>query len=446
MVRKLLLLSWLFVCVPLRARDLWIDPVHGSDANDGASRATALRTLGEAWRRVPMGVTLAEPYRLLLTAGVHPRENVPVYMESRWGTAAAPIAIMAADAPRSARVEGDFNIYDTRYLSLIGLDMTPRPAGDVVHLELCDHVTIRDCNLDGGGGAQESLKANQSQYLDVTGCDIQGAWDNDLDYVAVQYARIANNRIHGAGDWCAYTKGGSAYIRVEGNEIWDCGTGGFTAGQGSGFQYMVPPWIHYEAYDVKVIHNVIHDTEGAGLGVNGGYNILFAYNTLTRVGSRSHLLEFVYGLRSCDEPPGSPSRARCQQYLDLGGWGTTVISDGTNDRRIPNRNVFVYDNTIVNPPGFLAPQHITVAAPYDSLRADDNLRIVGNTIVNGDASTPIGLEDDAMLRANNAINGVGPSAPVPIPDFTWNDAPAGVPQGTLANQPGVARRRPTSSS
>jgi hypothetical protein len=78
-----------------------------------------------------------------------------------------------------------------------------------------------------------------------------------------------------------------AYLRVEPNLIYDCGTGGFTAGQGTGFQFMTPPWIQYEVYDVKIVNNLIRDTEGAGLGVNGGYNILIAYNTLVRVGSRS---------------------------------------------------------------------------------------------------------------------------------------------------------------
>jgi hypothetical protein len=66
-----------------------------------------------------------------------------------------------------------------------------------------------------------------------------------------------------------YEKGGSAYFQVEGNEFYDCGTGGFTAGQGTGFQFVVAPWLHYEAYNIKVINNIIHSTDGAGLGVNG---------------------------------------------------------------------------------------------------------------------------------------------------------------------------------
>ena len=46
--------------------------------------------------------------------------------------------------------------------------------------------------------------------------------------------------------------GGSAYISVSENEFFDCGTGGFTAGQGTGLEYMVAPWLHYSAYAITV--------------------------------------------------------------------------------------------------------------------------------------------------------------------------------------------------
>jgi hypothetical protein len=419
-------------------RDVWVDPVQGSDTNSGASRATALRTLGAAWRSVPAETVLAEGVRIQLMAGVHPRTSIPNYFEARWGTAAAPIVIQSADGPRTARIEGDFNMYDVRYLYLIGLDMNPVPAGDVVHCEKCDHFLIRDCALDGGErSAQETLKVNQSQYVYVEGSSIHGAYDNAIDFVAVQYGHISGNRIYDAQDWCAYTKGGSAYLRVEGNDISRCGTGGFTAGQGTGFQYMTPPWLHYEAYDVKVVNNYIHDTEGAGLGVNGGYNILFAHNTMERVGTRSHMLEIVYGGRSCDGEAGEPDRVRCQQYLDLGGWGNTLIADGNNGTPIPNRNIFVYNNVFANPTGVVASQLVSIADDFP------NVQIRGNVFVDGPVDIPVGVEDETAIRAENSINGVGAVRTYPIPDFGWSDAPSPplAPAGNLSNA-GIARGVP----
>jgi len=400
--------------------DIWVDPVQGNDAASGTSRATAVRTLDEAWRRIPRETQLTEGVTIQLVAGEHPRASLPNYLESRWGTAAAPIVIRSADGSRTARLRGDLNIYDVRHLALVGLDIVPDPPGDVVHCELCDHFTIRDSHLDGGAReAHETLKVNQSQFVFIEGSDIHGAEDNAIDFVAVQYGHVVDNRIHDAGDWCAYAKGGSAYLRFDSNEIFQCGTGGFTAGQGTGLQFMVSPWLHYEAYAITANHNFIHDTEGAGLGVNGGYNILFAGNRLEQVGRRSHLVEFVHGARSCDGEPGDEGRERCSEYLAAGGWGDTRIPDGENYTRIPNRNVFFLNNSITNASGFSASQHFTIAGPYDGIRADENLQIRGNIIINeGELGAP------ESIREENHINGVGPILNVPLPRFDWSDAPS----------------------
>lgn len=136
----------------------------------------------------------------------------------------------------------------------------------------------------------------------------------------------------------------AAYFLVAGNHIHDHGSTGFAAGQGTGFEFMEAPWLRYEAYDVKVrlqlaaapscswrqhrstgecpckaasaagvmvrvqpshpalqlINNVIRDIQGAGFGLWGCYDCLFAHNTLLRVGARSHLVDIKFGERSCD--------------------------------------------------------------------------------------------------------------------------------------------------
>jgi hypothetical protein len=459
--------------------DVWVDAANGNDANSGASRGAALRTLAEAWNRIPQASTLGgHGYRIQLAAGTYRRDALPNYLESRWGTFAFPIIIQSADAPRSALLTGDLNVFDTRYLYLIGLTIRPEPAGDVFHCELCDHILISDSTLDGGARqAHDMCKVNQSQHVYIERSTLSGADDNTIDFVAVQYGHVIDNTISNAQDWCMYAKGGSAYLRIEGNEIFDCGTGGFTAGQGTGFQFMTSPWLHYEAYDIKAVNNVIHDTEGAGLGVNGGYDILLAHNTLYRVGTRDHMLEVTFGNRSCDGQPGDEGRERCQQNLAAGGWGTTRVDDGSNYVRIPSRNVWIYDNVLYNPRGTVSPQIFAIAGPYADpstqngsnlpvpVRADDGLRIRGNVIFDeggilgaGDGS---GCADDnaacnaAQLTADNRINAFEPQLVDPshgdfrprsggnlamlpgiaIPSFVWSDAPAqpAAPQGELTN-------------
>ncbi|MFZ1509826.1 MAG: right-handed parallel beta-helix repeat-containing protein [Anaerolineae bacterium] len=406
---------------PALMTDLWVDPVHGADSHSGASRDQALRTISAAWNQIPTATPLTNGYRIWLVAGDYTEDYFPVYWEQRYGTQTAPIIIQSADGPLAARLQGSLNVYDVRYLYWIDLEV--RNAGDVFHCELCDHLLLRGVRFDGGNRqAHETIKVNQSRDVYIEDSDIGGSYENAIDFVAVQYGHIVGNRIHTADDWCIYLKGGSAYYRIEGNEIYDCGTGGFTAGQGTGFEYMVSPWLHYEAYDLKFINNVVHDTEGAGFGVNGGYNILLAYNTLYRVGTRSHGMEFVFGLRTCDG-----DTARCSANQSAGGWGTA----NSQEEPIPNRNLYVFNNILYNPAGVQSQwQHFAIYGPRQPspgsnipapARTDDNLQIRGNLIWNGPADLPLGIEGGEacqagnptcnadQLRADNAINTIEPA-------------------------------------
>ncbi|MFN8126041.1 MAG: right-handed parallel beta-helix repeat-containing protein [Candidatus Nanopelagicales bacterium] len=386
--------------------------------------------------------------------GTYPQTNTPNYWESRWGTAAAPIVINAADGARTATLRGDINAYDVRHLTVQGIVIDR--AGDTVHCEKCSYVTLRNVRLNGRGAAHETLKANQSDHLTITGSDIGGSYENAIDFVAVRYALIRGNRIHHAEDWCAYVKGGSAYITVSDNVIDHCGTGGFTAGQGTGFEFMVAPWLRYETYGVTVVRNVIHDTDGAGLGVNGGYNTVMAYNTLYRVGARSHTVEFVHGSRSCDG-----DTVRCAQNRNRGGWGGV----GVDGQYIPSRHTYFLNNLVINPTGYQSQwQQLQldgpVTAPSGSgvpnpSRVDTDLVILGNVFVNGGSDMPTGLEgarDRAFLR-DNRVNTLVPdlvapatgdfrpvpggriaTLPVaPLPTMTWSDA--GVPAGPTVTLP-----------
>ena len=396
---------------------IWVDPAAGNDGSSGASRAVAVRTLAEAWRRVPINVNLTTGFQINLTSGTYPESAVPIYWESRHGTQSAPVILKAIDGVGTARLP-NMNVYDCRHLYILGLDISSG-GGDVLHLDSCSTVLLRDTTIRGLGEIasyavpQETLKVNQSQYIYVEHCDISGAWDNAVDFVSVQYGHVVGSRIHRSGDWAMYAKGGSASLIVAGNEFYDAGTGGFTAGQGTGFEFMVAPWLQYEAYDIQFINNVVHDTQVAGFGVNGGSNILMARNTLYRVGSRSHVIEVGFGSRSCDG-----NQAACRAYLAQGGWGTAVVG---GDEPIPNRDVFIYDNVVYNPDGYVSQwQQFAVAMPRTPsvgsniptpARADTNLQIRGNWIWNGAADHPLGIEQTALaadVLAGNSINTVRP--------------------------------------
>jgi hypothetical protein len=365
-------------------RDIWVDPVNGNDSRDGNGRTTALRTITAAWNKIPNGALSGTGYRIQLMRGTYPEASIPNYWENKQGSAQFPIILQSADGKGAAILGGDMNVFNVRNLYLIDFNIIPQPAGDAFHCERCTNVLMRNMVLSGGNRiAHETIKINQSQNIYIEDSEISGAEDNAIDFVAVQGGHIVRNKVSNAQDWCMYTKGGSANIRIEGNEIFNCGVGGFVAGQGTGFEFMESPYLHYEAYGIVFVNNVIRDTQVAGMGVNGGFNILMAYNTLVRVGRRDHLFEANQGRRGCDG-----DRATCEANRAAGGWGTS----GAEEQYIPNRNIYILNNLFYNPRGAEAPYPLQIASPTTPpsvsnlsgpQAADTNLVIKGNIIWNG---------------------------------------------------------------
>ncbi|TAN38206.1 MAG: right-handed parallel beta-helix repeat-containing protein [Nitrospirae bacterium] len=391
--------------------DIWVDPAGGDDGNSGSGPGQALRTIREAWGRIPAGVVLSGTgYRILLAAGDYPASDIPGWMESRYGTYAFPVIIQSASGPNTARLHGYFDLFDVRYLYLIDLDFVTDPGygggGNVVHIAGADHLLIRGSRLSGYDGSvrqpQETLKINQSKYIYVERSDISGAFWFALDFVSVDYGHIRQSRIHDASEDCLVLKGGSSNFVVEGNEIDHCNSIGFSAGEGTGFEFMTSPRLHYEASDIKFTNNILHDVQNAGIAVRGGYNILAAFNTLYRVGydpRGSGLLLLSPGSRSCDGD--TPA---CQARNSAGGWGPATAGDG--GEWIPTRNVFIYNNIFYNPlPLQTLDSHFVVFGPTDPpagsnipspALSDDNLEIRGNIIWNGSGDRSLGLGESGQ--------------------------------------------------
>lgn len=444
-------------------KEIWVS-TSGHNSNAG-TQASPVRTVDEAWSRIPQSTNLAQPYRIQIRQGTYTEGQLPNYWENRFGTQTAPVIFNSVDGKGKAVFSGGINLFNSKHVYFIGINVMRN--ADAFHCEKCSYVLLRDMKLDGdstpgGAVAHETIKANQSDHLYIENSEIHGAEDNAIDFVAVQYGHVLGSTISNADDWCAYAKGGSAYVTFANNEVFNCGTGGITVGQGTGFEFMTPPWMFYEGTGIYVVNNVIHDTVGAALGVNGGYNVLMAYNTSYRVGTRSHLYEFVHGRRGCD---GNSSA--CASRQAAGGWGTT----GAERQYIPSKHVYFYNNVLLNPSGVQSQwTHFQIAGtttppsgsnvPSPS-RADLDLRIVGNVIWNGAPNKELksggGCQNSnstcntAQLTSNNAINQWQPTftnpasgnftptgrlastAAVPIPDFAWGDVPGGIWSGDVHN-------------
>ncbi len=443
---------------------LYVSP-SGNDNNDGLASTKPLQTIRAVWTKIQSTGFASTGFKVNFLPGSY---NSDIYLQDVHGSYNKPVIFTAANGSGTVNFNGNIQFYQSSYIYIT--DIAIKNGGDVLHFDTCDHMLLRNIVADGGSRqAHETIKVNQSQYIYVEDSNIHGAYDNPIDFVAVQYGHIINNKVHDGDDWCAYVKGGSAHFTIEGNEFYNCGTGGFTTGQGTGFEYMMYPWITYEAMDVKVINNIVHDVQGAAFGVNGGYNILIAHNTAYRAGTRSHVLEFVYGGQECDGDTSLPGM--CQSNLNLGGWGSLSASSVIN---IPNKNVFVYNNIIYNPPGVQSQwQHLEVSGPrtnpasshVPNVVADENLQIRGNIIWNGPSDMNLGVGgsscgdnnptcNETQLLSENKFNALQPQlinpaggdfrpleggnvfsqSGVEIPDFDSADLPPlNAPQGTLMN-------------
>jgi len=395
--------------------DYFIDPLSGNDAASGLNRNNPKRTVTAIWNAIPENQTLTSGYRINLLPGLYGTEELPNYWENRKGSITAPIILQALDGYGTVFFTRDINMAGTDYFYLIGINIknqTTQGYGDAFHCERCSYILLRGNSFNGAPEgrdteadiAHETIKFNQSQYIYIENNNIQGAEDNGIDWVAVQYGHIRANRIHDTDGWCTYVKGGSSYILIESNIVYDCGEGGVTAGQGTGFEFMSTPWLNFEANYIKIVNNLIYNIDGAALGVNGGYQILVAHNTAYHVGERSHLLEVVFGERSCDG-----DLASCAAQRSLGGWGSTTTD---SVQPIGNNEVNIFNNIFYNPTGFTSgSQHFAIYGPRvptvsgipSPQVSDENLRIKGNIIWNGSPSFTIGIEDtDQGCQSGNA--------------------------------------------
>lgn len=484
--------------------DIYVSPTGHDDTGNG-SFGNPYASLRVAYRSIPLNSANERnaAYRIRLMPGAYAGSYVdtPTGDEGQHGTANTPLLIESYDPHNRARILcaaptlcETLTFYRASYTYLQNIDVRvdttvngsasdPESAGDVLQCEQCDHILLRNLLIRGirRNAQTEGLKLNQSSHLYIEDSDISGAGDNAIDTVAILHGWFVRNRVHDSVDWCAYIKGGSADFLVAYNEFYDCGTGGFTAGQGSSFQFMTPPFIYHEAYNIKIINNLIHDVQGAGIGVNGGFNILIAYNTIHRVGNdqRNHMAEFVPGRRVCDVG----SETACQTRLAAGGWGTADSSQ-EEQQYIPNRHIYVYNNIFYNPNNHLTPMNVLqVRGPVplptgytgpNPAYSDDDLVLRGNIFWTGAISdTMLGAGDvnqgcaanngtcnPTQLYADNAINTIEPqidttaasssylqpingsnifsTTTYAVPDFGTIGLPAAIPPAIVSQVNGIA--------
>ena len=281
-------------------------------ADDGGGTCTggppAMFDDGFAWlRELHVGAgrdyaTLADAARVAVPGDrivVHAGRYGSAYLANLQGTAAQPIAIVAA-AGEAPPVFGDagtaLQLVDPAWVVLDGLVVEnctdnginiddggdyATPAGPVV----VRNVEIRDI---GPSGNRDGLKLSgldrfviyRSRFLRW------GAGGSGIDMVGCHDGLISGNTFeHTPGNTEAnavQAKGGSRNVEVRGNLLRHVGARGVNLGGSTGDAYFRPLGIGYEASDIRVLANVFVGSQAPVAFVGCEDACLVAHNTIVR--------------------------------------------------------------------------------------------------------------------------------------------------------------------
>ncbi len=465
-------------------REIWVDPVNGLDRpGRGSTRALALKSISYAWAIVPSSMTLNNTgFHILLAPGKYTVDNVPSEFQSVFGTVDYPVIFEAADDTGSV-IFPSIDVTGCNYIYFIGVHITLSQASYTSIFRGCDHLLFRKCQFISADPsvadiASFSASVYQCQYIYFEQCEFAYSSDNAINIFASQYGHIKKSSIHHAGGNGIYFQGGVAYFSLEENTINNTSGSGIKFSSRdtiTGLDQMAMPWVHYEVYDIKCFNNIIHHTSGAGFSCSGGYNILFAQNTLYQTGLNNSLVVLSLGKRC-----RGVDKDVCQQRIDSGAWGTWYFNlDDSSTAPIPNKNIFIYNNIFNNSSDSVtASSHLSIHGPITATAfnaacpkpafADDNVQIKGNIIWNGKSTKALGIAtgtgcgasnpscNEIQLLQDNMINSAEPKFvdaatgnfhPVPggtvftiakafpIPNFSWTGLPPSPiePPGNISN-------------
>ncbi len=453
-------------------KDIWVDPVHGADGpGRGTTRATALKTVRYAWAYVPQNDTLKNTgFRIFLAPGAYPADDVPTQFQSAWGTADYPVIFQAADDTGSVTFPS-VDVALCNHFYMIGVRMVASHVSYVSTFRACDHLLFRKCQFLGTDSTTADTaifgaSLYQSQHVHFEECEITRTSGSGIDLFATQYGHIKNCRIHHIGENAIYLRGGSGYMAIEENTISFTGKAGILCSSHdttSGLDNLAMPWVHYDVYDVKCYNNIIDHTHDAGFSCSGGYNMLFAHNTLYQTGLANSLIVLNLASHAC-----SRDKDVCHERIDSGAWGTYYYDFIDSSKApIPNKNIFIYNNIFYNTiDSQTAFPHFSVAGPLTALAfnascpkpafADENVQIKGNIIWNGKPDKQLGISEntgcgpsnptcnETQLTKDNLINAAEPTfvgassgnfhpepasivftvtKAAPVPDFSWTGLP-----------------------
>lgn len=363
-----------------------------------ASAATLHVGAGQPYPTLSAAVSVVAPGdTILIHAGSYPGG---LYFENLKGNANQWITIR--NAPGATVIfEGGSNaiqLTDPAYLHLQGLIFQHQTGNGLnvddggTYATPAHHIVFEDCTFRdmSASGNNDLLKLSGLDYFEVRNCTFQNgaAGGSGIDMVGCHYGVIEKNYFENLGSNSIQCKGGSEWVRIEGNFFRDGGQRTLNLGGSTGLQFFRPDTAHFEAANLQVFANIIVGS-WAPIAYVGAVNVTVANNTIYQPENW-----VVRILQETVDP---------DRFLECG------------DNSFVNNIVWLGDNlsTEVNvgpntaPETFIFSNNLWFNAD-DSNWSGPNLPVAEiNTILNADPLFADPANDDFSIPANSPAAGAG---------------------------------------
>ncbi|MCC6984160.1 MAG: right-handed parallel beta-helix repeat-containing protein, partial [Bauldia sp.] len=286
-------------------RIIWVSP-DGDDNNPGSREAPV--------SSIQLAVDRATPGTAILILPGEYRENVE--FERIEGTPGRPIWLAAAEGRGTVTIrpadssdavitiQGEDNIVIRDLVIEGGYDGIAVTQGGRDFTDLVDNIVIEGNVIRGV--SHDGIKIGQANNVRVVDNLVDGAGEQGIDLLAVAHATISGNEITNvAGSSGLFAKGGSFDLLIADNYIHHvAGDGLLVGGWTSAGSFR--PGTGFEASEVVVTGNVVHDAVKRPLTVLGAENVDIHGNFFGSLPTNEHVVVIGAGSPELASPP--PSR------------------------------------------------------------------------------------------------------------------------------------------
>jgi hypothetical protein len=254
------------------------------------SQATTLHVgAGFAYADFEAAALVATPGDTILIHGsTYPGSQ---FVTNLQGTANAWIHVLAAPGDTIIFQGGNegWHLTDAAYVHISGFTFENQNANTVniddggTYVTPSHHLLIENCVFRdiAGTGNNDLLKMSGVDSFEVRNCTFLNgaAGGSGIDMVGCHHGIIQDNSWENMGSNCIQAKGGTQYIRIEGNTFKNGGQRTLNLGGSTGLQFFRPDTAHFEAADIQVYSNVIMGS-WAAIAYVGSVNVEVVNNTI----------------------------------------------------------------------------------------------------------------------------------------------------------------------